>query len=141
MSGQRGTPHERFWNHVTKGNGCWEWSGALEREGYGKLWLTGNRTALAHRLSWEIHHGEVPRDDVLHRCDNRLCVNPDHLFLGTQADNVHDMVAKERHRRKLSAAQVEEVQRLLELGELQRVLAERFGVSQAAISKIKAKTK
>lgn len=141
MSGKRGTPQQRFWNHVTKGDGCWQWSGAPDGQGYGKLWLPGNRSALAHRLSWEVHHGEVPERDVLHRCDNRLCVNPDHLFLGTQADNVHDMVTKGRHRRKLSAAQVEEVIRLLGLGELQRVVADRFGVSQAAISKIKVKTK
>lgn len=92
---------ERFWKHIiTHPDGCWEWVGATKQGGYGKIGqsLPVQRTLQAHRVSWEIHYGPVPKGiDVLHTCDNPPCCRPDHLFLGTQVDNSRDMVRKGRH--------------------------------------------
>ena len=97
-----GIAKARFWNHVEpipEGRGCWEWSGYFS-EGYGQLCVgpKGGRIRFgAHRLSWEIHFGEIPAGLlVCHRCDTRSCVNPAHLFLGTCQDNNHDMWLKGR---------------------------------------------
>ena len=90
----RGTLQERFWAKVHKTNTCWKWT-AAKTEGYGVL--GGPSRILAHRLSWIIHHGRIPKNLlVLHHCDNPSCVNPDHLFLGTAGDNLHDAMKKGR---------------------------------------------
>ena len=95
---KRGTPlHERY--TVTE-NECWEWRGSVNKGGYGTTWKNG-RCMLAHRYFYEAIVGCIPDGlFVLHRCDNRKCVNPDHLFLGTQQDNVSDMIAKGRRPRQ-----------------------------------------
>lgn len=78
--------------------GCWLWSGATNSSGYGHL-KAGGRATLAHRMSFEIHCGAIPAGaGVCHRCDVPACVNPAHLFLGSQLDNVRDMIAKGRAR-------------------------------------------
>jgi hypothetical protein len=104
--GKYAVPLERrFWNKVLKTDDCWLWTGALNAPegtrsgGYGVVGTTRPKTALAHRVAWELVNGPIPAGMVVaHRCDNRRCVNPAHLFIGTQKDNVHDMLAKGRQR-------------------------------------------
>lgn len=86
---------ERFWNLIRKTNTCWIWLGGLRRN-YGQF-RVGNHKVNAHRFSWEIHYGEIPEGLVVcHKCDVPFCVNPEHLFLGTQQDNLKDMFDKGR---------------------------------------------
>ena len=88
---------DRFWAKVEKTDGCWLWTASTINSGYGAVGFMGHRTT-AHRMSWFLAHGSWPDLCVLHRCDVKLCVRPDHLFLGTQADNVRDMDEKGRRR-------------------------------------------
>ena len=94
----------RFWSCVTKTDGCWLWIGARHPRGYGNLSVRGHRR-YAHRFSWELHVGPIPPGlEVCHRCDNPACVRPDHLFLGSQADNLADMWRKGRGRSPFARA-------------------------------------
>lgn len=89
---------ERFWRHVQRGEGCWEWTGCLHDGGYGLIRVDG-RNRRAHRVAWQLSHGAIPEGlRVCHTCDNPPCVRPDHLFLGTDADNMRDKTAKGRAR-------------------------------------------
>lgn len=134
---------DRFWPRV--GNpltdGCWEWVGQTNRNGYGVLWvLEEGKQRLAHRISWTINVGPIPNGIcVLHRCDNPRCVNPEHLFLGTQTDNLDDCTSKGRRpagerngASKLTLSQVKEIRALRE-SETQDSIALRYGVSRRAI--------
>lgn len=136
---------ERFWNKVDKTSDCWNWIAALNKGGYGIFKACKN--SLAHRVSWVLHFGEIPNQmKVLHKCDNRKCVNPDHLFLGTQIDNINDMVSKGRqntvrgsknYNAKLTESVVKEIRekysdRAISTATIARI----YGVSQPMISYI-----
>jgi hypothetical protein len=120
-------------------SGCWLWTGWLFATGYGGFDYEG-RTCLAHRASWLLHRGDIPDGiQVLHRCDNPCCVNPEHLFLGTPADNMQDKIGKGRHSRRhgernAMATLTDEVVRNIRAAVgTQRAVAARFGVSGAAV--------
>lgn len=140
----------RFWQRIKKTPSCWIWTGTRHDYGYGQI--GGRRdegVKFAHRLSWEIHFGPIPEGmEVLHRCDNPPCVRPEHLFLGTKADNNADCRSKGRHgygtspgelnpSRKLSERQVAEIRELYAGGAFtQQALADRFGMSHQMIHNI-----
>ncbi len=127
---------------------CWPWTAGTNAGGYGWFGFNG-RTRLAHRVSWTLNIGEIPEGlHVLHRCDNRPCVNPAHLFLGTQLDNVADRVAKGRSgggslcgedhpRVKLTAEKVAEIRaRYVPRVVTQEFLAKEYGVTRGNIHAI-----
>lgn len=142
---------KRFWAKVDYSSpiGCWPWVGAKNGDGYGLLYMPrgmGPRARLAHRLVWEQYLSPIPDGlKVLHHCDNPPCCRLDHLFLGTQADNVADMVAKHRiahHSRnrgeshgmaKLTEETVYAIRAEVAAGTYHRIVAERFGVSRANV--------
>lgn len=140
-------PRELLCNkmEIDKATNCWNWTGSLRWDGYGQFQavaLTGKRAGMpASRASWMIHRGDIPAGMlVCHHCDNRRCVNPDHLFLGTPRDNSQDMVAKNRSyqgrrhwKAKLDEAKVVQIRQLRSQGLKIRVIAERYGVTTSAI--------
>ena len=87
---------ERFWNKVNKSGECWLWIGGISGNGYGII-KTNNKSIGTHRMSWFLSYGKQSKKCVLHKCDNRSCVNPLHLFEGTKKDNALDMISKGRH--------------------------------------------
>jgi len=139
MPGKRGSIEDRFWSKVSRGPGCWVWTGSTIR-GYGQLSTTRSAgPTLAHRFSWQIHNGPIPDAmQVLHRCDNPPCVNPDHLFLGDPKINSDDKIAKGRYRcgQKLTDEQVASVRRLRAQGVSCIDLSLRFGVSRSLVTLI-----
>lgn len=148
------TPEEalaRFWDKVDKSGNCWTWMAAIDGKGYGRINAPGRKMVAAHRFSYELAFGPIPDGlFVCHRCDNRRCVNPDHLFLGTAKDNTADMIAKGRGKRpplpnvkgerhpgvKLTAVQVMAIREAVATGVQQRILAMQYGVCKATISLI-----
>lgn len=136
-----------FWSwYRDTGSGCWEWTKSFNNMGYGQQRVHGGRTLTAHRIAYALYHGSIPDGlQVLHRCDNPKCVNPDHLFVGTTADNMNDALEKGRRGGNYGGggtpmftdAQAEEI-RTAEGS--QRALAKRFGVAQNVIGRIKRGT-
>lgn len=127
--------------------GCIEWNGSRNRGGYGTVGLNG-KIMITSRIAWELRYGEIPAGMfVLHRCDNRCCINPDHLFLGTQQDNIADMKRKGRAKSggargkqlpqtKISEDDARSIRAMYASGCKQKELAHKFGVTQSAVSMI-----
>lgn len=140
------TPEERFWSAVEKSDDCWTWKRALNhvRGGYGCFNAGGRKMIGAHRFSWTLHYGPIPEGlFVLHRCDNPPCVRPDHLFLGTHAENMADMEAKGRrpvgeraYQAKLTDADVVAIRNAADAGERHADIAKRYGTGRSHISQI-----
>jgi len=142
------TPQERFDRtyEPDPNSGCWLWAGVILDNGYGQI-RVDNKKWLAHRLSWSLNKGEIPGGAlVLHRCDVRACVNPDHLFTGTHQDNINDCIAKGRYPnkggdtapyRKLTGDGVLAIREAMDRGETQAAIAERYGISRQNVSAIK----
>lgn len=136
---------ERFWAKVQRSDdGCWEWLAGHNSYGYG-VFRIGGRTLTAHRVAWELTYGEQPDGHVLHRCDNRNCVRPDHLFLGTWADNNADAISKHRHAygvrvptAKLDEAAIPQIVKAYDSGMTQAAVGEAFGITQSNVSRILA---
>lgn len=141
---------DRFWDFVSKGEGCWLWRGGTNGK-YGVLGRGGRGAPMvyAHRLSYELAHGEVPSGlYVMHSCDTPLCVRPEHLAVGTQTDNMRDAMNKgrishvsktpgEKNRHaKLTAADVGKIRERLAQGETRRSVAATLGMNPHTISRI-----
>ena len=128
---------DRFWSRVQVGDEdeCWIWKHTVW-ERYGTFWWK-DRTQGAHRVAYQIAHGTIPSGMcILHSCDTPLCCNPKHLTLGTQSENVRDMVRKGRAHRKLDEAEVLDIRRRHKAGEGIRALGRHYGVTKTTIQGI-----
>lgn len=143
--GRNASAEERFsrWSEYTE-NGCRVWTGTLFRDGYGQMTWKG-RVRRAHAVAWEeAGRGSLPAGMVFcHTCDNRRCVNPDHMFIGTNKDNMADMVAKGRSGRgsknanaKLTAEQVRAIR---QDGRPHKQIAADYGIKSSNVSHIKTR--
>lgn len=132
--------------------GCWEWGGGSQSSGYGTI-SVGGTVRTVHRVSYELHHGAITEGAlVMHQCDNRRCWNPEHLMLGSHADNARDMASKGRcsfqkqkpaplkgernGQSKLTADEVAEIRQLVLDGFSQESIARVYGVRQNMVSRI-----
>jgi len=138
---------ERFWAKVEKrSDGCWEWTACRNEAGYGKFSVARGVWRLAHRVAVELVTGPIGDQAACHRCDRPWCVNPEHIFLGTQTDNHADMVAKRRHtveethpQARLTADDARAIRGAAARGESHGSIGDRFGVSRSNVSLIVAR--
>lgn len=128
---------ERFLKKVKKTLGCWEWTANKDFSGYGTF-RVGNKIKKAHRVAYMLYVGEIPKGkNVCHKCDNPGCVNPKHLWIGTQQENMIDCVKKKRHQNQiLKEEEIPIIRELYKKGESQRVLGEKFGVARETIKNV-----
>lgn len=134
-------------------SGCWEWIGKVNPSGYGMMLLWGLKIQTAHRASYLLHFGILPKDKlVCHKCDNKICCNPDHLYLGTPKDNTRDAIERGRFpkgpnkskghigeknsKSKLTNEKVKHIRFLCEKGLKKSIIAEIFGVHSSQIQRI-----
>lgn len=128
-----------FWSRLDKSTSCWIWKGPVDKDGYGRTRYNGHQ--LAHRAAYHLAFGPIPQGMcVCHHCDVRLCCNPDHLFLGTIADNNRDMAQKQRSTigernpsAKLNEEKVREIRRMVGAGTSLAATARVFGVHKRTI--------
>lgn len=133
----------RFMAKVDKTKTCWLWTGSKVAKGYGKIRTTSNKydaPECAHRVAYKLFIGDIPYGYlVCHKCDNPSCVNPNHLFLGTYTDNVHDMISKGRRKLgyKLTQPLADKIKVALETtNKSQLELGKEFGVTQSMVWRI-----
>lgn len=143
----RKTAVDRFLGKVERipMSGCWVWLGFVTKDGHGKFFLRGVMPT-AHRCSWMLFRGEIPSGMcVLHKCDVASCVNPDHLYLGTNDDNVRDRVVRGRSapvdkenapNSKLTQEKVDEIRKRYETGDTQAALSSMFQISRSQVGNI-----
>jgi len=142
----RKSASERFWGKVKRADAtaCWEWSAARTDFGYGQFWLRGTMQ-YAHRVAWELTHGDPGELRVLHSCDNPCCCNPAHLFLGTLADNTRDCIEKGRRnyargerqgQAKLTASMVRALRAYRGRGMSLPALSRLFGVAVSTVDRV-----
>lgn len=139
----------RFWRHVKKTDGCWEWIGKRHRCGYGVIQIGGKKgpEKRTHRIAWELSNGPIPPGlMVLHKCDNRPCVNPSHLYLGTAKDNMRDTMERGPYspppllKSKLTAARVSSIRARFNAGGItKKELARISGLSETHLSRVLVK--
>lgn len=143
--GERDLHHRLFGNtHLDDDTGCWEWLGAISgKNGYGVITINGKAKS-AHRVSYEISVGKIEKGlMVLHKCNNRICINPEHLYLGTHNDNMRDMAhtqavkGENNAMARLSESDVKEIKKLIkERTMFYRDIAEKYGVKRQTIKDI-----
>ena len=138
---------ERLWSKVQKhgDDECWPWMGAVTRTGYGRFSLPNRRGTTAHRFVWILLHGDPGADmEVCHKCDNRRCCNPHHLFAGTPKENSQDRVAKGRQSKfwgitnPMAKLTNDDVATILSSTDGHRPLARKLGVAEARIRQIRS---
>lgn len=141
---------DRFWSNVNISDNdvCWEWGLSRRKNGYGQV-SYGSRNATTHRVAYELSIGEIPKGMVvMHSCDNRACCNPNHLSVGTQRDNIIDMISKgrgsgqayngcESRNKKIDKSEYPNIKYLLDAGVTGRDIARRYNVDESTISYIK----
>jgi hypothetical protein len=146
LSRPRTSLADRFWPRVQKTDGCWLWTGHPDDEGYGQISLGGanGKRIRATAAAWLLTYGYLPELAMLHTCDNPSCIKPDHLFEGTQADNIKDMDAKgrravrigEEHKHsKFTNILVKQARTERESGETIQGLADKYNMSYGAMYK------
>lgn len=136
------TAEASFWKHYeVDSNGCWVWNLTPDKDGYGTLKYKNKSKFYAHRAAYELAIGPIPEGLlVLHKCDNRLCINPEHLYIGTHEDNMRDVRERNRRKgdksgnRKLTQEQVNEIRASKDNN---GVLGRRYGVSRKHVYRIK----
>ena len=145
----KGTIEDRFLSKVKKTSTCWIWTGFIKKGKmpYGRFSLEHRKPVIAHRYSYEIYNGDIPKGMcVCHSCDNPSCVNPKHLWLGTTKQNIQDCLKKGRGNRakgekngtsKLNKKQVDKIRKMFSSGKyMQKELGVKFSVSKGLISQI-----
>lgn len=137
---------QEFWRRARRdANGCLVWIRRLDQNGYAPIFRRGRWTK-AHRLAWEFSNGKVPSGmNVCHRCDNRACIEPTHLFVGTQSDNMRDCenkgranhpVGERNNKAKLTSEEVLELRRRRAAGESMYRLGKVFGIARQSVRSI-----